>query len=71
MYFHLGGGGDEKQAINLEWPNCWSAKQPSILGSSGPWSSGSRVLGSSGALRTGSMTFEATLWQNLDQLYAK
>ena len=25
----------------------------------------------SGALRTGSMAFEATLWQNLDQLYAK
>ena len=27
---------------------CWSAKQPSILGSSGPWSSGPRVPGSSG-----------------------
>ena len=25
----------------------------------------------SGALRTGSMAFEATLWQNLDQLYAE
>ena len=25
----------------------------------------------SGALRTGSMAFEARLWQNLDQLYAK
>ena len=25
----------------------------------------------SGALRAGSMAFEATLWQNLDQLYAK
>ena len=24
----------------------------------------------SGALRTGSVAFEATLWQNLDQLYA-
>ena len=25
----------------------------------------------SGALRTGSVAFEATLWQNLDQLYDK
>ena len=25
----------------------------------------------SGALRTGSVTFEATLWQNLDHQYAK
>ena len=30
-----------------------------------------RVSYYSGALRTGSMAFEATLWQNLDQLYAK
>ena len=29
------------------------------------------LCGPSGALRTGSMAFEATLWQNLDQLYAK
>ena len=29
------------------------------------------AAGYSGALRTGSMAFEARLWQNLDQLYAK
>ena len=28
-------------------------------------------LTGSRALRTGSMTFEATLWQNLDQVYEK
>ena len=32
---------------------------------------GKGIVSYSGALRTGSMAFEATLWQNLDQLYAK